>query len=318
MQAMAVDMTVDQSVRDMSWAVSLANRGYKADQIARELSRSPSRKRPANSTKYQRILERRGPDEAAKYAARTAERAVAFVSDNPKVMDRSAAAVRLVEIEGAAESMPWLVYCGPPSRRALEAAFVVAWRVGSLNFGLALREWAEIAGLEFESIRTARDVLVREGWLRRNPDDRNGRTSRFTISTPSHIHSHQRDMNVGLHTDRVWLAHDAFREQALGSIGWAVLRGIPAVPTSRDLIQNKIGLEDDELWEHLLKLERARVLVVGDSSIRRASDDLLPLLDEIAAEAGTMGDLLQLRRKHEAQRSAWRQRGDVNVGDRHA
>jgi hypothetical protein len=307
-------MNVDQSRRDMTWAVKLANQGYRADQIARELSRTPSGKRPAGSTKYQRILETRGPEDATKYAARTAEKAVTFVATNPKIMDRSAAAVRLVEIESAAESLPWLVYCGPQARRALEATLLVAWRVGSLNFGLSLREWAETAGLEFESIRTARDVLVREGWLRRNPNDRSGRTSRFAIATPSHIHSHGRDMNVGLHNDRVWLAHDAFREPALGSDGWAVLRGVSAVPIPRDSVQNKIALDPDELWEHLLKLERAHVLVVGDNSVRRASEDLVPLLDEIARESGTMGDLLRLRQKHIGERSAWHRRGDVNVG----
>jgi hypothetical protein len=298
----------------MTWAVKLANRGHPADQIARELSRTPTPKRPAGSKKYQRILETRGREEATKYAARTAEKAVTFVRDNPKVMDHAAAAVRLIEIESAAESLPWLVYCGPQARRALDAALLVAWRVGSLNFGLALREWAELAGLEFESIRTARNALIREGWLRRNPTDRNGRTSRFTISTPSHIHSHQGDKNVGLHRDREWLAHDAFRETALGSEGWVVLRAVSNVPMQRDLIQTKIALDADELWEHLLRFERAGVLVVGDNSVRRAADDLIPLLDGIARDAGTMGDLLKLRQKHLADRSAWRQRGDVNVG----
>src|SRR5438093_503749 len=60
----------------MTWAVRLANRDYRADQIARELARTPSGKRPAASKKYQRILETKGPQEATKYAVRTAEKAV--------------------------------------------------------------------------------------------------------------------------------------------------------------------------------------------------------------------------------------------------
>jgi hypothetical protein len=311
-------MMADQSSRDMSWAVRLANRKFTVDQIAQALAGgSATGKRPAGSMKYQRILVSKGREDAAKYAVRTAERAVAWVRDNPKVTDKGGAAVRLVSIEAAAEALPWLVYCGPEARRALEAALVVAWRVGSLNFGLSLREWAEIAGLDFESIRTARNILVDEGWLRRNPADRNGRTARFTVRTPSHIHSHQGDMNVGLHDDRAWLAHDAFREHALGSVGWAVLRGIPAVPTRRDVFKKRVALDEEEVWPHLLRLERAQLIALGDESIRRVGDDPIPLLDAFALQAGTAGDLTALRSKHAAERKAWRKRGDVNVGAEH-
>jgi uncharacterized membrane protein len=31
-------------------------------------------------------------------------------------------------------------------------------------------------------------------------------------------------MNVGLGADREWLAHDAFRDEALGDEGWLILR----------------------------------------------------------------------------------------------
>lgn len=309
--------TKDRSSRDMTWAVKLANRRYTAHQIAEALARPPGgKRRHAGSMKYQAILQTRGFNEATKYATRTAGNAVKFVTENPKILDRGAAAVRLVEIEDAVESLPWLVYCGPKARRALDAALVVAWRVGSVKFGLALREWAELSGLDFESIRTARSVLQSEGWLRRDPNDRNGRTARYSLSPPAHIHSHRGGLNVGLHDDRQWLAHDAFREPALGSLGWAVLRAVPPAPTPIAVLEGRLALDHEDLWEQLLQLERAHLILVGDNSVRRAADDLMPLLDAVAVAEGTAGELIAQRARHLQDRAAWHGRGDVNVGGR--
>jgi hypothetical protein len=299
--------------KDMSWAVSLANRGQDAVQIARALSTPGNRKRPAGSVHYQQLVQTRGQEAATRYATRTADKALAFVAENPKITDHAGAVAALVQIEMAAESLSWLVYCGARARRALEAGFVVASRVGRVQFALALREWAEIAGLDFQQIRTARNLLIREGWVRRNPDDRNGRTERLSLSKPPHILSCH-EIGMWGYGDRVWLAHDAFRDGALGSIGWAILRGIPSVPTSRDLVFQKIALDPDELWGHLLAFERAGIVTIGDEKIRRSSDDLVPLLDALAVEHGTAGQLLQMKWHHEGERKAWRQRRDVNVG----
>ena len=302
---------------DMSWALKQANQGRDAKQIARSLSEPPARKRPAGSTQYQRILRARGQDAAVQYATRTAEKAVAFVREHPKITDHAGAAMALVHIEAAADSLPWLPYCGPKARRALEAAFVVASRAGRVRIGLALREWAEIAGLDFDTIVTQRNVLQRAGWLHRDQNDVPGRTSRFTLRKPSHILSCQ-EIGMWDTADRAWLSRDAFREDALGSVGWLILRGVSAVPESRCLLQTKIGLDPDELWRYLLAFEKAGVCTVGDDSIRRTTDDLIPLLDKIAMEYGTAGELVRMQWKHKGDRQAFRRRAELNVGADHA
>src|SRR5437879_2741935 len=60
--------------------------------------------------------------------------------------------------------------------------------------------------------------------------------------------------------------------------------------------------------------QRAVTITIGDEKIRRATDDLVPLLDALAAEHGTSGQLLQMKWRHESERKTWRRRGDVNVG----
>ena len=73
--------------------------------------------------------------------------------------------------------------------------------------------------------RRNRDTLVRLGWLRRNPDDRNGRTGRYTLCRPAHI-QHTTPENVGDASVRTWLAHDAFRPDALGDDSWYLLASL--------------------------------------------------------------------------------------------
>jgi hypothetical protein len=178
----------DYSRGDMSYACRLRNRGYDVDMIFRALTQKPSGRRDPGSVKYQRILETKGRDSADAYARKTAEKAIKFVADNPKIIDRTDALVRLTEIKALADAMPWGLYAGPGARRTLEGAFAVAEKVGGLLFGLSLREWAETCGQDLRTTRTHRDLLVRLGWLLRNPDDRLGRTARFRLRTPSHIH----------------------------------------------------------------------------------------------------------------------------------
>lgn len=303
-------MSRDTSADDMSYAVRLANRGFTSEQIYRALAAKPSGKREPGSLKYQRLLDVRGRDPADAYARRTAERAVAFVEANPAIKDRPSALVALLELEAVAGALPWAVYGGPGVRRALEAAFVVAERVGGLAFGLSVREHAELAGHDFERTRAERRALTDLGWLRRDPNDRLGRTARFTLRRPSHIHSHQGDLNVG--TDREWLADDAFRTSALGDEAWLVL-SIAAAPISVHALALRSGFAVEALQETNALLERLELLHVDDGVVRRASD-LSSALDAAAERFGTAGAAKADRERHRHDREAFRARQDVNVG----
>lgn len=314
-------MSRDNSRDDMSFALRLANRKFSAEQILRELSVKPSGRRAPGSLKYQRILDDRGCDAANAYARRTAEKAIAFVKANPPILDRPTAVLSVWGIEGAADSLPWGTYGGAGPRRALEAVFVVAERTGGLKFGLALREWSELAGQSFEAIRAHRDRLIVLGWLRRNQDDRPGRTSRYVLCKPSHIHiSHIHsqgdvgDVNVGHTQERPWLPHDAFREDGLGDRGWYVLLSCTTTPTPLHEIALRTGYGEDELSDIVRELEVAGLVTVGDDgTVCRIEDPAR--LDLVAEQRGTAGLGEADRKRHREERAAFRARGDVNVGE---
>jgi hypothetical protein len=307
----------DTSADDMSYAVSLANQGRPHEVILRALTAKPSGKRDPGSLKYQRILETKGKATADAYAERTVQAAAKFVKANPPIRDRNAALVRLGEIQNAAESLPWCVYAGPGVRRSLEATFVVAERVGSIKFGLALREWAQVSGQDFETVRANRNPLVSLGWLVRNEGDRPGRTSRFTLRKPSHIQLTPGDMNVEDIGSRAWLTHDAFRPQAFGDIGWYLLAKIARAPILNVELAAATGISRQAWSDYLAPLERAGLVLVSDQGgVGLPRGDLIPLLDAAAVHFGTAGAADRDNARIARERVAFRGRlQDVNVGD---
>jgi hypothetical protein len=300
----------DYSRADMSYAVRLGNRSYNADMIFRALAQKPSGRREPGSLKYQRLLDTKGRDAADAYARRTAEKAIAFVASNPKIIDRTDALVRLTEIKALADALPWGLYAGPGPRRALEAAFSVAEKIGGLSFGFSLREWSDTCGQDTRTTRTHRDLLTRLGWLDRNPDDRLGRTARFRLRTPTHIHSNGRYECAGS-GGFAWLAHDAFRPEGLGDLGWYVLS---LTESRRPLHELSIrsGVDPAELEDVVGILSHADLVVIDDRAQVSRVADLIPPLDEIARRRGTDGRGDADRAEHQREREAFRARG-VNV-----
>jgi hypothetical protein len=308
----------DFSRDDMTYACCLANRGYDVKMIFRALAAKPSGKRDPGSLKYQRLLDTKGRDSADRYAQRTAEKAAEFVMRNPAIRDRPSAVVRLLELQTTANALPWAVYGGPGARRALEAAFVVAERVGGPKFGLALREWAELSGQGFEVVRGRGGALGDLGWLKRNPDDRLGRTARYRLRKPPHIHSHQGGVNVGATGTRVWLNHDAFRPGGLGDDGWYLLYVIASQNCATfENLPRATGFDEDTLEDLVGRFSRYELVQANDVSALSCPDDLVPGLDDVAAELGVAGMGEADRKRHRDERDAWdagRVRGqDVNV-----
>jgi hypothetical protein len=265
--------------------------------------------------KYARLLDTRGQDAADRYVRETARKAITFVEDNPPITRRADAVAKILQVEAAAASLPWAVYGGSGARRALEAAFVVADRVGGPSFGLAIREHALLAGQDFEVVRRNRTALADLGWLVRNPTDRLGRTSRFRLRIPPHIHSHQGGGNVGRSQDRGWLHHDAFRPDALGDAAWYVLVSIDA-RTDLEVLARRTGLEPETANEVVNRLAAFGVLKTDAGSVCRAAATIQAALDRVAASFGTDGRQGEDAERFEAKRKEWhdRPRRDVNVG----
>jgi hypothetical protein len=288
----------------MSFALKLANRGYDEHSIFRALAKKPSGGRDHSSIKYQRLLDERGRDAADAYARRTAERAVIFVGENPKILDRTDALVRIAEIEAKADALPWQLYFGPGLRRTLDAAFVVAERSGKVNPGLALREWAEIAGQTFSTVRTNSQKLLDLGWLVRLSPDPKWKTGRYGLRLPSHIHSHGRSECVGT-GGRAWVAHDAFRPECLGDLGWYVLRLMDSRPTAHEL-SIRGGIDPDDIDDVLAVMERADLFVVDEAGRLHRVSDPIPALDDLARTRGTLGSAQADRAQHRREREAYR------------
>jgi len=297
----------------MSYACRLANRGYTVEQIADELSGKRSGKRQRGSVKYRRIFETKGIDAADRYARRTAEKAVSWILAHPKILDRNEAVLRVLEIEATADALPWGVYGGADLRRNLQAAFVVARRVGGVRFGLSLREHAGIAGQDLSQTRANRNALHDLGWLRRNSRDRPGRTSRFGLRTPSHIQpTGEGGLNVQGAGGR-YLSHDAFRPDALGDAGWYVLASA-AVPIGRRELALRTGYDEETLLDHLARMEHLGLMCLTDSGlVSHAIDDLGPLLDAAATLFSTSGALDADNARYKRDRELFRSRLDVNV-----
>jgi hypothetical protein len=305
----------DFSRLDMTYACRLANKAYDVDMIFRALAAKPSGRKDPGSMKYQRLLDTKGRDAADRYARGTAEKAIEFVKKNPAIKDRSAAIVHLLELQTAANALPWAVYGGPGTRRTLEAAFFVAEEVGGPKFGLALRRWAELAGQDFEVIRTRRKALSELGWLVRDADDRLGRTGRYRIRKPLHINSHQGGGNVGATATRVWLNHDAFRPGGLGDEGWYLLYVIASLncATSENLAR-ATGFDEDTLEDLVEPFSRYELIQTTESGLLTCPDDLVPGLDQVADELGVAGIGDADRERHRNERDAWKLRGQgVNV-----
>lgn len=289
----------------MSYAVRLANRDYERHQIVEALM---------SDEEVLRLQQSAGAAKARRFAETTAEKALAFVRTNPAIRDRQAALIRILELEAFADALPWGLYGGPGPRRALEAMFVVAENLGGVEFGLALRQHAEIAGQSFERIRTHRASLDSLGWIRRNPRDRPGKTSRFALRRPSHIQPlPPRGLNVGHREDRAWMPHDAFREDALGDEGWYVLSLIFA-PTSLRELASRSGFDEDALEAIVGPLVRGGVVDLDDAGRCFRVEAVLPRLDDLADRCGTAGQAKADRARHRRDREEFRGRQDLNVG----
>ena len=303
----------DYSREDISYALSLVRLGYTPDHVRRALTAKPSGRRDPGSVKYMRLLESRGKDTADAYMTRTVDKAFSYAAENAAIKDRNDAILRLLELEAAANALPWAIYAGAGVRRTLEAAFAVGDRTGGVRFGLALRAWAETAGQSFETIRTNRDMLVRLGWLRRNPNDRPGRTGRYTISRPSHI-QHTGIENVGDATTRTWLAHDAFRPDALGDYGWYVLATLRG-ETDLGRLSAVTGFGDDGLMDIATRLRTFGLVEITDTTIMPGTE-MLTRLEDAARKLGTLGDADRDHADFAEDRKGWRERRDslVNVG----
>jgi hypothetical protein len=308
----------DHSRDDATYAAKLANRGYSVDQIASAIAKIPKGGKSPASMKYVRVMQERGLDAANAYAKRTAEKAVAWVKANPPVRDQASGLVRLAELDALVGLVPWGVVWSPRTRRVLEGALGVAEHAKSLRFSLALRQWSTLTGVAYEPIRWERNRLIEIGWLRRNQNDRSGRTSRFGLRAPLHIQGPRSHSTFTSHEGRCecgvvgregcWLAHDAFRPQALGDVGWYALASTSDQAVTLRELELQTGIAHDELLDLVLTLDRFGAARFDGSLVRRGPD-LVAGLDAIAAHHGTEGMLAAERAQYDEERKAFRARG---------
>jgi hypothetical protein len=237
----------------------------------RQVVKAISRKHPRHgyhSLIYAEHVKTRGTAAADRYAERTADKAFRLAKEAPRVTNDYEARERLMELYAAVDAEPW-----PPNlagaRRALEAAYVIAWERGRVaEMKLDERTHAMRAGQSHGAVKYHRKQLHDMGWLRRHARDRGRGISRLTFHSPNiHRKTFQgHPMDVPL-----LLAHDAWRPAALGDEGWYFQRVIVFRPSAVE-----------HPWDDV-----ATMLQEHGLGIPLPEEELIRRLDLIALDFGT-------------------------------
>lgn len=302
--------TAERAGEALSFAMKLRNRGYSLDQIRRAL---------LDHDVVRALHEQAGINRADRFARRTAERAVQLVTESPA--DRSPVQIvaRVAEIRESADSVPWPGRTGSTDRRVLEGAYLTASICRSTTFNCSIRTWAARCGIGrqacTDAVKRLRDrgavELVVRGGDQRAAKYRLARMSR-TRTSPSVIPS-VRVGDIGpdhlpAPEEHIWLAHDAFRREALGDAGWQITRWLhPADPVRAWELAQVTGMERRRVYAVLGKLAVAEIALKDPSGWRRVASGQLPRdLDAVAIAAGTAGSLEADRAQYEAERQRFR------------
>jgi len=258
-------------------------------------------------------------------AKRVTKAALDRAEAHPSELWRYEVPHRVVKYRCYADARPWPGRSGARDRRALEAAYLTALMARSTTFGLAARTWGERAGMDKESAnRASKSLETTHRAIRRATKGAPNIAARYRVRSAKRTSATVeqpplggptvalRDiLFVGVHlldptgTDRILLAHDAFRPAALGDAGWLITRSLSSHQAISPLeLSKRTGVSAKRTDELLTTLGRYGAATRDGQSYTRAFDPLLfDALDRIAMDAGTLGDLERDRAKHQRQRA---------------
>jgi hypothetical protein len=216
----------------------------------------------------------------------------------------------LLEILATSDSIPWSSSYprGSRLRKALEAAFVIAWEAGGPCIGLSLRQHVETSGIDYSTLRRDRTRLARYGWWSKLPGRTERGAHRFALRVPSPTHLVTVAQSPGGGTvltpvsgDCV-TAHDVWR--GLGDEAWYALHALTCMSMQKSariaLVEERTGLRRTvlgSLAEHgIVKLTATKARVV---------DDHLRRMDLAAVALGVHGLGAETRARHLREREEY-------------
>jgi len=165
-------------------ALGAVNAGWSLQRLLWELSD----RRNLGGEKVQEMMARNGRAEAERYVRKSFTKAEARALKAPEIRDRDAACRTIEALIDEADRHPWSGRAGASALAVLHAHFDVSSRKGSLEYGLAVREAAERAGLSTPTASKAQRGLIAAGWLRRISTGSGCVASAWKLSFPTRAH----------------------------------------------------------------------------------------------------------------------------------
>lgn len=308
-----------------SWALRLANRGWDAEQIARDIWRGPA---------VAAYVERFGKHKAEELTRDIGAWAVETVRLHPVDAWRAEVPARIAAIRDRINAAPiFNARTAPTDYRATEVLYLTAVSAGSTAFRLSMRTGGVRGGMAETTFCSAVKRLRERGVVHRlagswpvgrvparyrigSPVSRTGRTggkdpSVRLLEFPSPPIARLLDPQW-----RLALQHDAFRPAALGDLGWLIVHRMNAVePLDVADLSQLTGVGLARLRRVARQLSTAGILVPGPDGWTAPLDvdPLLTVLERIARESGTSGALEADRTRHAADRAEFDNRSSLSV-----
>lgn len=167
------------------------------------------------------------PRKARKYVQRSYEKAVRYAKAKPPIESASAARAEIQAIRTDASEARWPGTAGATDRVVLDALLVIALEAGTIKPTASVRQLAERAGVDKDTVSRSLRRLVDAGYITRLKKGQGTRASQWHIKgRPPHGTGTLETTPRGRENNNVPIVsadHDAFRRGALGKISWAIL-----------------------------------------------------------------------------------------------
>lgn len=253
----------------------------------------------------------------------------------PRSFDRTEVTLQVSQLAELAASVSFPGMAGTTDRMVLGAAHRLGVARGSIYLPLSVRELSEHSGVSTNTASRSLRRLRAAGWLRLVRCSKSDRAAVYTLTAPRELAQHgdseplrvrgcrtgetlreagERDGGAGLGgleslvsgPLRALAGHDAFHAWALGK---GVLETLCALRDDEWLPVTELaaltGKNRGTINRHLRKLDEAGLVERDLASYRRVlpgERQLDQRLDELAAEAGTLGFAARRKAQHDEQR----------------
>lgn len=245
---------------------------------------------------------------ARRLFARSWDAAVKFVAANPAIRDRATACELIAKILDAAQNSRWSGVGGATDLAVLSVHIGIAAGLASLTYGASVRQVGEMAGVSIAAVSRSHRRLRRKGWVRRRARGRDGTASTWKLHLPESATQMEQSAHTVVQGKEcstfVALDHDVWRWGGLGKTKMFVYAELSTEPIPAKEIAARLQNSVRTVQRHLRTLKEFGLAErVMDGWVRGKGT-----LEEVAVELGTAETGARQRKKHRADRAAYRRR----------